>query len=457
MKRGKKLSKLLAMNNKIDITPMRRLKDTLPFLLDSRIGIISSISEHAIEVDSPSFFRYNGIAANTEAFGEYKNFAVGGGASTTREAALAKTIGECVERYSAAIYTKTDFPLFSYNNAPFSCVHPHEFELFSNEQYQNPEFTFDKFDLDSQVRWVPSRSLETRETLYVPASMVYVPYFFYENGDETPICQPISTGLSCHCSYEEAAIGGICEVIERDCFMITWQAGMSRSKIRPESLSDANKDLIRRFENVGYEVHLMDISNETRIPSILSVATHIETSYVPIVVAASVSLNPEEAVRKSLEELAHTERYAYQIKTELPRLLPDKNFDNILGQVHHVNYWMTENIQHNAAFLYASENFIDFQQLPSFEKFSPKEDLAEISRLINQSGYKVLIVDITTQDINSLGMYVIRAIIPGYHPLFMGFHNRSLDGRRLWTIPQRLGFKGITRESGDTPYPHPFP
>jgi ribosomal protein S12 methylthiotransferase accessory factor len=439
------------------LNPIRRLKDALPFILDAKVGIISGISEHAIEADSPNFFRYNGIAANTEAFGEYKNFAVGGGAATSREIALAKTIGECIERYSAAIYDKSEFPLFSYKNAPFPCVHPNEFALFSDEQYIHPQFTFDKFDENAPVRWVPATELGSLNEIYVPASMVYVPYFFYQNGDETPIIQPISTGLSCHCSYEEAAIGGICEVIERDNFMITWQAGLSRTKIRHESLSEVNKDLINRFEKVGYEVHLMNISNETQIPGILAVLKHTDTAYVPIVVAASVSLSPEEAVRKALEELAHTERYAYQIRTELPRLEVIEDFDNVLGQVHHVNYWMDEKIVHHASFLYASETYMNFQDLPDFEQATPQEDLTKITTIIRESGYQILISDITTEDVKSLGMFVIRAIIPGYHPLFMGYHRRPLGGKRLWTIPQKLGFKGIVAEGRDTPFPHPFP
>ncbi len=439
------------------ITPIRRLTHALPHLLDPKVGIITGASEHAIEVDSPKFFRFNAMAANTEAFGDYKNFAVGGGAATTREIALAKTIGECVERYCAAIYDKEPFPLVSYNEAPFKCIHPRDFALYSQEQVHHHEFMFDDFTEDSPVRWVPTNNLSNGETVYVPASMVYVPYFFYENGEETPIVQPISTGLSCHCSYEEAVVGGICEVIERDDFMITWQAKLSRPRIRKETLSEANKDLIRRFEKVGYEIHVMDITNETKIPGILVVARNHNTSFVPIVVAASVAMSPEESVRKALEELAHTERYAYQIRNELPRLEPHQEFDNVLGQVHHVNFWMDPEKTKHAEFLYASEEWKDFSEMHDFSSSSPKEEMETLIRILKETGYDVLVSDITTEDIRSLGMTVIRAIIPGYHPLFMGYHKRPLGGKRLWEIPQQLGFEGITKETGDYPFPHPFP
>lgn len=439
------------------ITPIRRLKDLLPDLLDPKLGIISEVMEHAMEIDSPEFFRFNGMAANTEAFGEYKNFAVGGGAAITREIALAKTVGECVERYCAAIYDKEDFPLFSYDEAPFHCVHPDEFQIYTKEQCAHPQFEFDFFDSKSPVRWVAANELGTGKQVHVPASMVYVPYFFYENGDETPIIQPISTGLSCHCSYEEAVVGGICEVIERDNFMITWQAKLSRPKIRKETLSAANKDLIRRFEKVGYNVRLVNISNETKISGVMAVATHEKSGYIPLVVAASVSLSPEEAVRKALEELAHTERYAYQIRTELPRLEVVEDFDNINGQVQHVNFWMNSEVAANAAFLYASEIEMDFNELIDYSGETPADDMHKLTELINKSGYKIMITDITTPDIESLGMTVIRAIIPGYHPLFMGYHKRPLGGKRLWSLPQQLGFKGIEPETGDYPFPHPFP
>ncbi|MCG8476331.1 MAG: YcaO-like family protein [Cytophagales bacterium] len=438
-------------------TPIRRLTDALPHLFDPKVGIITELHEHPLEADSPKFFRFNGTAANTEAFGEYRNFAIGGGAATTRDLALAKTVGECVERYCAAIYDKQKFPLCSYNEAPFPCVHPNKFDLYSPEQYAHPKFEFDEFTENSPVRWVGAQNLATQEQTAVPASMVFIPYFFYENGDETPVIQPISTGLSCHCSFEEAVVGGISEVIERDNFMMTWQAKLSRRKIRKESLSGQNTDLVRRFEEVGYDIHLMDISNETKITGIMAVAVSAKTNFVPLVVAASVALSPEEAVRKALEELAHTERYAYQIKNELSRLDDCHDFDNVLGQVHHVNFWMNPDVSKHAEFLYSSEEWINFDELTDFSQDTPLEEMKTLVAILKDSGYDVLVTDITTPDVESLGMTVVRVVIPGYHPLFMGYHKRPLGDGRLWTIPRKLGFEGIDPKAGDYPFPHPFP
>jgi ribosomal protein S12 methylthiotransferase accessory factor len=39
----------------------------------------------------------------------------------------------------------------------------------------------------------------------------------------------------------------------------------------------------------------------------------------------------------------------------------------------------------------------------------------------------------------------------------MGYQNRALGGRRLYEVPQLLGFPGLKPGEPDNPYPHPFP
>ena len=58
------------------------------------------------EPGAPSFFHYWALAADTGAFAEQRNFARTGGASDDADRALAKAIGEAVERYCAAVYTE---------------------------------------------------------------------------------------------------------------------------------------------------------------------------------------------------------------------------------------------------------------------------------------------------------------------------------------------------------------
>ena len=71
--------------------------------------------------------------------------------------------------------------------------------------------------------------------------------------------------------------------------------------------------------------------------------------------------------------------------------------------------------------------------------------------------HRVLLAELTTPDVGGLGLSVVRAVIPGFHQLFMGHALRCLGGTRLWEVPQQLGYPGVTREGGDNPAPHPYP
>ncbi|TAI61214.1 YcaO-like family protein [Bradyrhizobium sp. Leo170] len=435
-----------------------RLSAILGYLYDPKVGILGSIQENDREAGSPEFFRYMALAADTRALSGFENFSVGGGGSTSRDLALAKAIGEAIERYVAAIYDRRDHPIYTYRSAPFQCVPPADFALYDDQQLTQPDFPYRPFTEDSDVRWMPARSLVSGKSIHVPACFVHLPYLFSPDGDEWPLAQSISTGLACHDSFERAAAAGICEVIERDCFSITWQAMLSRSRIRLESLADHQKDVIRRFTSVRYSIHVMDISHDNEVPTILTVLRgRRDSEAAPLAVAAATDLSPDVAVTKSLEELAHTERYVRQLMVELKRIGEECDHKNVYSQVSHVNFWTSPERAERAAFLCSSATEIDFRELPDRATGDPARDLETLVDRVAATGHDVLVADLTTEDVAALGFHVIRALIPGYHPLFMGYASRALGGIRLWELPQKLGYPGLTREHGDNPMPHPFP
>jgi ribosomal protein S12 methylthiotransferase accessory factor len=436
---------------------LRRLCDALEYLVDPKVGIIRYVIEAPQEAGAPDFFRCFSLACNTHPFSRQANFARAGGASADRGAALAKAVGEAVERYCAAFYDLDELPQFSYRDAPFLCAPPEEFALYSPEQYSRPGFDFVPFGPDTPVRWVPAMDPLTGRTWHVPAAMVFVPYTFNLNAGEMPITQPISTGLACHCSPAEAAASAVCEVIERDAFLITWQARLSTPHIRLETLSPGNLDLIRRFEQAGYSVTLLNITLDLGVPTVLAVARGWAPDVPAITVAASTNLSPEEAVRKSLEELEFTRTFCQKIKSRDPHLIPEVDCGNVKEQRDHLNYWCDHAHAELADFLTASESRVAFPDLESLATGDPARDLQVLLQRVRALNYRVLLADVTTADVGELGLTVIRAIIPGFHPLVVGHHRRALGGSRLWEVPPKLGYPGINRTSGDNPLPHPYP
>ena len=163
-------------------------------LVDEKVGIVKHVNYIPREVGAPDFFHYAAEGCDAKAFNAQRNSRIGGGASYDRNIALAKAIGEVVERYSSAIYEIEDFPLASATCAAFPCVDPSRFALYSKEQYDDPRFPYTKFDGETLVRWAPCQDHLTQETWFVPAAMVLMPYR-YGTG-ESHVVQPIPPNFS---------------------------------------------------------------------------------------------------------------------------------------------------------------------------------------------------------------------------------------------------------------------
>lgn len=428
----------------------------LDLICDPSVGIVSQLEEVPVEPGSPSFFHYAALACNTEAFCPQRNFQNTGGASMRKEIAVAKAVGEAIERYCAAIYTREEFPLHSAAEAPFPCVAPGSFALHTPEQHARPGFPWVPFTPETPIRWTPAVDLETGKTVHVPAAFVWIPYHYAQGSGDAPIGQPISTGLACHGSPERAILCGLYEVVERDCFTLFWQARTSPAQLRVETLGDEAYEAVRRFEVTGDRVVILDISTDNAIPCLLAVLVSQAPSRPAFVFAASACLDAEVAVLKALEELAHTRRYSQQIKSKLPLVSPENDWEEVVGQMDHLNVAADHGSRERMGFVFASPKRLAFSEIPSFRAPTPADELAAAARRVVGTGHRVLAADLTSADVLSLGFHVYRVLVPGYHPLFMGHSIRALGGRRLHEIPVKLGFPGLAGNR-DNPDPHPYP
>lgn len=433
------------------------LATALPILVDPKVGIVHHVEEVPTEPGSPNFFHYSAQACNTSAFCSQANFANTGGASSHRPIAIAKAVGEAIERYCAAIYDHGQLPLSSYRDAPFACARPSDFALHTTKQYQEAGFPWVPFENTTPIKWTPARRLIDGTAMYVPAAFVWIPYLYYQGSGDTPIGQPISTGLACHGSYARAALSGLCEVIERDAFMIFWLAKLSCPHLRVETLSDANYDLVKRFESTGDRVVLLNITTDNSIPTILAILCSEASERPAFVFAAATEPDPEQAVRKALEELAHTRRYSQQIKRRLPPIMADNDYEQVLNQIDHLNFAGDHASKELFDFAFASTKRQDFDDLISLTTGNAENDLETVVQRVHATGHEVLIADLSSADVLDLGLHVVRCVVPGYQPLFMGHRIRALGGIRLRTVPERLGYSQKACEASINTAPHPYP
>lgn len=435
---------------------MTGITDLLGPLIDNRMGVIRSLREIRRSAGAPDFVcmsaetcKIDGQSALLEEGRLY-----GTGVSTDRERAVAKAVGEAVERYCAVAYLPEAHPLARSASAPFRCVEPDTFALYSAEQYAEPAFPFSPFTRETQIRWAEAVDLISGEKCSVPTNFVYLSYGKEDNLREPRLAPLMSTGLACHTDRALATISGICEVIERDAIAIVWQAKLSRPQVRLDSLSDPNRCLLHRLQRPGATIVLLDFTLDHGIPVVFATMRSEVRTAPALVVAAGCSLDPEQAVQKSLEELAQIISFA-QRERQSKLFTPGANWEHVNDPKSHAAVYYARDNLRAAEFLFSSPKRIDFQILANHSTGDSESDLGRLLDCIASTRHTVLLADVTTEDIHSLGLHVVRAIIPGFQPLFMGHRFRALGGIRLWTLQQKYGTadRGLKR---DNPYPHPF-
>src|ERR1700744_1503942 len=100
-------------------------------LVDPRFGIIERVEETFRDSGTPNFFHFWAKTCDIGAFRQQQNTRYSGGAAVERGSAVAKAIGEAVERYCAAIFDLEDLPLAPYSDAPRPCVSPDEVAVWT--------------------------------------------------------------------------------------------------------------------------------------------------------------------------------------------------------------------------------------------------------------------------------------------------------------------------------------
>jgi ribosomal protein S12 methylthiotransferase accessory factor len=399
---------------------LERIISLWPQLVDPSVGVIRQVEELPIDDDDPDFFHYYSRACDTSRFTAMTNFGENGGASSDRHAAIAKAMGEAVERYCSAIYDPAEFRFAAFPSLTGRAVPPSLLSMYRAEQFNRPGFLWHPFSDDTPVHWTRGLSLRTGEEIWIPAAAVFIPFYYQGPTKSAFVLQPISTGMACGTTFEEAALSGLCEVVERDAFTITWQARLSRSRIDPCTLPESALDNIARFAAVGIEVKLMDITTDLGVPTILSIAVADATTSPAVAVAAATDPSPETALRKSLEELAHTRKYAKQLMIYTPPVKVDlaSGHAAVKDQRDHLRFYCPQSARQFAEFAWASTEVTTYSELPDLSGGGAAAELKAIVQNLTAADLEPVAVDLTTPDIESLGLRVVRVVVPGAHPLY---------------------------------------
>lgn len=414
-------------------------------LLSPKSGFIHSVKRAPFYNDEPKLFSYLAILKDSSELSDGGSVdESAGGASLSPEKALMKALGEAIERYCLSIYREKNFVKASYAELRDKALNPSEVISFSPSQLKKRKFKNFVFNEHTRFKWIEGYSLKQGKEILVPAQIVYVPYKYKR---EKVIRFPITTGAASSSSLAEAIYRGICEVIEREAFIITYLNKLPRRKVDLQYSGVEIEELAEIYSRYNLELSIFDITTDIKIPVMLGLLIDRTRLGPAISLGASADLDLHNGAIKAAEEAQHSRPW---MRKEMEEGDKNKSVCTLEGRG---LYWSDVKMIPKIKFLEGKER--PFKLKKRGKEKTAEENLKEALKALSELDLEVIFVEVTTREVKRAGFRVVRVIIPQLQPLYLDECFPYLGGKRLYNVPIRLGI--LKRRSKFlNRIPHPF-
>lgn len=438
-------------------TPLEESLPRLESLVSPYVGIVRNVYEHMYDVDSVRCHEVGAqAAASEEVLGTPCN-EVNGGSAFSSSAARASAIGETVERYCASYVPHHALHLARAQDLDDATPDPMRFALFADEQYEDRRLGFERFDQGTVVRWTRGFRLRDGAPAHLPAQLVYLNAPPVDG--EALIGYATSNGLACGPTAEEAVVGGLLELIERDAFMITWTNALALPRLDARADPATRRVLDRHFDSSGLRYELIDLSGFLQVPVVLAVVLNEHSGDGSLAVGAAAAADPGTAAVKALMEAFQTRTWARSEQRARPPMPDDVSFDeSIVTFDDHVRFYADERRRPLAQFLWSSDELRPITDVPRLAGEHPLEHIHSMLDRLAVHDITAYAVDVTSPDVEQAGLKVMKVVAPELQALDAGYVERFLGGTRLREAAFALGLVQRPLDVATFNHdPHPFP
>ena len=401
----------------------------LSTIFSDKIGIINVILRR-FELEEYNLKMYQCLSADTKKiFDLSRDVSSGGlGISDTDKGAIISCIAEAVERYCMSYIPKNEL-IKSYWNDIDDKYKIQDYQLYTDEQYDNNNNFFNP--KKDKIYWTKISSVDEDKQLYWPAGLIYLPFELSKNVAETS-----STGMAAGYTIKDCILSGLLELIERDSLMINFSKRLNPPEIDIDTIEGANKEFINKIKE-KYKIKIYKLYSDIEIPTYLCFIWNEKKGKPHYGIGASANLDSDLAINKALRECLFTHYYSLNIMD----LRKDKPED------------ITTLYEH---FLYYQGDFFE-KLLFKGEKINYKKEVYSYDDLKNslaKEGLQVFYKELTTTDVQSTGLKVVKVIVPGLIDLNKTHIMQRLAAKRFDEVPKKLKIK---INEGLSELPHPFP
>jgi ribosomal protein S12 methylthiotransferase accessory factor len=306
-------------------------------------------------------------------------------------------------------------------------VHPEEFGTYPQDVYDGSA-RYARFSADDERRWLTGTSLIDGADVFVPSELI-----FYREPVSLPIvADSCSSGCATGSSWEEAAVFGLLEVIERDAFISEWYSGRCPRGIAIDH--GPAHALSLRAGLLGFRLHAFRSATDLGIPVVTAMAEG------PNVVAFGAAAHPDPAealVAACAEAMSYLPEREQRVSRE-PELVQamQSDYANVTGIDDHPLLFTLPEMKPILERYFLTDDarpldivFSDSIHLP---RGGPVEVLNYLSDLLRERGFEATIVRITTAAQSALGLECVKAVVPGLVPIDFGWERqRALRMQRV--------------------------
>jgi len=373
---------------------------------------------------------------------------------TEREAKLA-ALGEAVERYSAYHWDRGRTFLAKWADVRDAAIAPIECVLYADDQYARPDFPYRKWQADQEVTWISGIELPQRTEVALPASLVYLVH---------PLPRPedyfaaiTSNGLAAGASLDQAVLGGLYELIERDALLVTWMNRLPAIEIAVPDGGSAAAYVIRHYARFGVTVRAFALRTDQLPTVVMAIAFDSDPSMPARLIGMGCDVSPSAALDKAIFELCQarpSEAIRFRSNPPAGRL---RTYEDVVTLEDHPAFHGVPEHCHETEFLWSTGEKIDLGAFvdPTAGQAQQNLDLC-VARLAG-TGHRVAYAEIAAPDVASVGYHVVRSFATGLQPIHFGWGEARLGGRRLFEAPLKWGLRPTATALVDINWcPHPL-
>ena len=430
------------MTSKSQLDPI--IENALRFISENT-NLVKGIYKHVSYNDEPKLYGYSVSFKNN--FGTPEGEADAGGLSFNQKRALMRALGEAIERFSLGDNNEKQFIYKTFHDLVKlhkSALDPKTLILFphKNNYIRDVEL--------SKLHWVEGKLLSSHKKVLVPAQIVYTPYVYQSS--EPMLSFPISTGAAAGASISEALYRGICEVVERDSFMIDYLNKIPSPHLNLSSMNEQLiPNIVETYKRYNLELIVLDLTTNLQIPAFAAIILD-RTGVGPAVsVGLKAGFNSSDAILGAIEEAQMVRFYTrgkipyktgFKKNNEITTIEERAQFWSPISMIKQLDFWLNSKTYKNDS---------------AHTHKSSEDYLKKAVTLLDKRGIDIIYVDITDKLVKKYGFTVVKVIIPKLQPLYLDERYPYIQKDRIYNTPVEMGYyKKPKQKNLLNKIPHPF-